>query len=172
MPRDHTDLLRKLWVRKDFRALPRTAQALYVQLLADAMLTPAGVLPLMVDKWATGCDDTTDTDIRADLKTLIAAGFVVADAETFEVLLRWYLDLAGLTRHPNHLKAALRNAEAVESPLLRKVLAIDLNGLGLTGDAADSVERLIGPESEPDPIPIPTDSAPVAILTGRRDHTN
>ncbi|MGW4119865.1 hypothetical protein [Nocardia sp. NPDC004711] len=168
MPRDHTDLLRKLWSRRDFRALQRTAQALYVQPLTDAMLTTAGVLPLMVDKWATACDYITDADIRTDLKTPIEAGFVIVDTGTFEVLLRWYLDLAGLTRHPNHLKGALRASEAVESPLLCEALAVDLLALGLTGDAAESVERLIGPESDPDPTPIPSGSAPVGILKEAR----
>ncbi|MFE2994237.1 hypothetical protein ACFXG4_04800 [Nocardia sp. NPDC059246] len=167
MPRDHTDLLRKLWARKDFRALPRSAQALYVQMLTDTMLTAAGVLPLMVDKWAAACDDTTIADIQADLKALIDTGFVIVDAETFEVLLRWYLDLAGLTRHPNHLKGALRAAETVESSLLRKALAIDVLALGLTGEAkafAEAfAERLIGSGSHPDPIPMPSESVPTPI---------
>ncbi|MFE3051584.1 hypothetical protein [Nocardia sp. NPDC059239] len=163
MPRDHTDMLRKLWARKGFRALPRTAQALYAQMLTEPTLTAAGVLPLMVDKWAAACDDTTVADIQADLKALHTAGFAAIDAENFEVLLRWYVDLAGLARHPNHLKGALRSAEAVESLLLRKALGIDLMALGLTGEAAAAAERLIGSRSHPDPIPMPSESVPSPI---------
>ncbi|MFE3059095.1 hypothetical protein [Nocardia sp. NPDC059239] len=169
MPRDHTDLLRKLWNRKRFRALPRSAQALYVQLLTEATLTAAGVLPLMVDKWAAACDDTTVADIQADLKALHAAGFVIVDDQTFEVLLRWYLDLAGLTRHPNHLKGALRAADAIASPVLRKAFGIDLLALGLTGEAETFAMRLIGSGSHPDPIPMPSESVPNPIPKEARD---
>ncbi|MGW4126279.1 hypothetical protein [Nocardia sp. NPDC004711] len=48
----------------------------------------------MVDKWAAAFDDTTVADIQADLKPLHAAGFVIVDAETFEVL------LAGISTWP------------------------------------------------------------------------
>ena len=56
-------LKESIWRDKDFRALPRTAQTLYAQLLSQKELDRAGVQPLQVTKWAKGCDEITDSDV-------------------------------------------------------------------------------------------------------------
>src|SRR5690606_9062734 len=101
MARDHGRILCRIWSDKDFRALPRTAQALYMQLLSQKEINNAGVLPLMLSKWAKGCDEIeTSEDLVPDLAALIAARFIVVDSDTEEVLVRSFIRNDGVLKQP------------------------------------------------------------------------
>ncbi|RJO74147.1 hypothetical protein D5S18_18515 [Nocardia panacis] len=134
-------MLCRIWQDKDFRALPRTAQALYVQLVSQPNINNAGVVPLMLSKWAKGCDELTSDRIIADLAALIDGRFVVVDSDTEEVLVRSFIRNDGVLKQPNVLKNALRCAEAVESHAIREALAAELRRTG-RNDAARTADIL------------------------------
>ena len=166
--RDHGRLPCKIWNDKTFRALPRTAQALYAQLSSDTAVNNAGILPLQVAKWAAGCVETTEREIEDDLGALSRAGYVVVDTDTYEVLLRSHLRDDGLLKHKYIFTNALRCAEAASSDQIRKALAIELYKLNradatavadeLAGAEPDPDPDEMGFESDPDPIPMPSES--------------
>lgn len=148
--RDHGRLPCKIWNDKSFRALPRTAQAMYAQLQSDRDVNNAGVLPLQVAKWAGGCDETTEEQVWSDLGALSIGGWIVVDRDTFEVLLRTHLRDDGLLKHKYIFQNALRCAEAAASSDIRKALAIELYRLK-RADAAEVADRMVGSEPDPDP---------------------
>lgn len=146
-------LKESVWRDKDFRALPRTAQATYCELISQKDLDRAGMQPLQVSKWAKGCDEITDADIWADLKMLESRRFVFVDEDTDEVLIRSYMRHAEVARYPNILKNALRCATLVASEKLRHELAKELRRLR-KADAervADAIEPADYIEPEPNP---------------------
>lgn len=159
MARDHGRLLCRIWNDKDFRALPRTAQALYAQLLSQKEINNAGVLPLMLSKWAKGCDGLTQQDIIADLAALVDARFVAVDSDSEEVLVRSFIRNDGVLKQPNVFKNALRSAEAVESEGIRRVLASELRRTGRS-DAARTAEILDPEEQGSEPFPNPFETTP------------
>ncbi|WP_237341851.1 hypothetical protein [Williamsia soli] len=122
-------LKESIWRDKDFRAIPRTAQTTYGQLLSQKELDRAGIQPLQVSKWAKGCDEITESDVWTDLKVLEAARFVFYDEDTDELFVRSYMRQSDITRYPNILKNALRCAGMVASPKLRHELATELRRL-------------------------------------------
>ncbi|WP_405490398.1 hypothetical protein [Nocardia sp. NBC_00511] len=136
MARD--DVLRAVWRDKRFRALPASARALFAQMVVLGPTSSAGVLPLMPAKWAAGSPDTDEASTRADLAKLAEVGFVVVDAQTFEVLIRNFIHLSGAHRIPNHLRGALNSAKAVDSPMLRQCLALELGKV----DGSEVVEAI------------------------------
>ncbi|WP_327139375.1 hypothetical protein [Nocardia sp. NBC_01327] len=156
MARDVTRILRKLRGNPRFRVLPRTAQALLTDLILQPTLSSAGVLPLMVDKWATACDELTPDGVRADLRVLLSARFVVIDFDTFEAMICGYVRDSGVTAHRNHATTAARAAETVDSPMLRQALAIELYELDRP-DMAEVIEAL-APLTDPDPSAMETGS--------------
>ncbi|WP_280439002.1 hypothetical protein [Nocardia cyriacigeorgica] len=168
MARDHGRILCKIWQDKDFRALPRTAQTLYMQLLSQASVNNAGVLPLQVSKWAKGCDELTEEDIWRDLALLSERGFIVVDTDTEEVLIRSFIRNDGGMAHKYIFKNALTCAEAVESPLLRKALAIELYRLKRA--EATRVADILAPSADGDPMPSEWDSN--AEVNPSKSHSN
>lgn len=122
-------LKESIWRDKDFRALPRNAQATYCELISQKDLDRAGVQPLQVAKWAKGCDEITDADIETDLKVLEAHRFVFIDEDTDEAFIRSYMRHCEVVRYPNILKNALRCATMVASEKIRRELAAELRRL-------------------------------------------
>lgn len=122
-------LKESVWRDKDFRALPRTAQTTYAQLISQKELDRAGMQPLQVTKWAKGCDEVTDADIWADLKVLEERRFVFVDEDTDELFVRSYMRQCEVVRYPNILKNALRCAGLVASEKIRRELAAELRRL-------------------------------------------
>lgn len=155
-----------IWRNPEFRALPRSAQATYCQLITQKEIDKAGMLPYQPTKWVKGCDDMSLSDLLSDLKVLEAARFIIVDEDTDEVLARSYMRNAGVTAIPNVLKNALKSAALVESPTCRRALAEELRRIGKPGcaDVANTIDP--GPESEPDH---PTDgTVPEGFPNGSR----
>jgi hypothetical protein len=169
MAREHARILTRIWSDTDFCALPIADQRLYFQLLSQKNLSQAGVLPLQLRKLAKGSAETTEDDVVATLKRLEAARFVFVDADTEEVLIRSFIRNDGVMKIPNVFKAALRAATAVESPLLREVLAGELRRTRRK-DAIEVAEELsptdTGTYSEPIGNPSGTYSEPLKVRDG------
>lgn len=138
-------LKESIWRDKDFRALPRTAQATYAELISQKELDRAGVQPLQVTKWAKGCDEITEADIQADLKVLEERRFVFVDEDTDELFIRSYMRHCEVVRYPNILKNAIRCAGLVASEKIRRELAAELRRLR-KADASRKADEI-----DPDP---------------------
>ncbi|PBA43542.1 hypothetical protein CKJ63_03525 [Mycobacterium avium] len=139
-----------IWRDKEFRALPRTAQATYCQLISQLDLNRAGIQPLVMTKWAKGCDEITTDDLAADLKVLEQHRFVFVDEDTDELFIRSYMRHCDITRYPNILKNALRCAGMVASEKIRRELARELRRLRKA--EADRVADQIEPTTVPEPF--------------------
>jgi hypothetical protein len=96
----------------------------------------AGILPLQIDKFAKGCDHTSEADIWSALRELSIADFAYFDEDTWEVFIRSYIRNDGVLKQPNIVKNALRCAKTIESAFLRSAMAIELRRL----DRVDAVE--------------------------------
>lgn len=152
-----------IWRDKDFRRLPRTAQATYCELVSQKDLDRAGIQPLQVAKWAKGCDEITDDDIQADLKVLEEHRFVFVDEDSDELFVRSYMRHCEITRYPNILKNALRCATLVASEKLRAELAAELRRLRRAEAArvADQIDPNPANGSETKPNPSETVQEPL-----------
>ncbi|QBG78460.1 helix-turn-helix DNA binding protein [Gordonia phage Walrus] len=148
-----------IWRDRDFRALPRTAQATFAQLLSQKELDRAGLLPLQPTKWVKGCDAMTLDDLTADLKALEDARFIIVDEETDELLVRSYMRRSNVIKQPNLLKNALKCASMAASDRLRRELAVELRRLGRsdTRAVAEEIDPTTNPEN---PFETPTDDVP------------
>lgn len=149
-----------IWRDRDFRALPRTAQATYFQILSQKDLDCAGVLTLHVDFLAKGCDEMTVENLWHDLKILEQARFIVVDSDTDELLIRSYARLVSAVNR-NAWMGARKAAKMVVSPKIRPVLACELRRIGRAD--ADELANDIDPgqtPSEPRPNPVLTPSPP------------
>ena len=148
-------LKESIWRDKDFRALTRSAQATYSQLISQKDLDRAGMQPLMVSRWARGCDDISESDVWRDLNLLEVRRFVFVDEDTDELFVRSYMRTCEITKYPNILTNALRCARLVASEKIRHELAIELRRLrrGEATKVADEIDPV-----EPLPNPSETNS--------------
>lgn len=150
MARDHGRVLSKIWQDKEFRALPRTAQALYIQLLSQPNVNNAGILPLMLSKWAKGCDELTSEALMRDLAVLVDSAFIVVDTDSEEVLIRSFMRHDPGMKHPYIFKNALKMAEAAEGESIRRALGAELRRI--RNADARRIAEILDP-SEPDDVP-------------------
>jgi len=131
MAREHARILCSIWSPgDDFRARTPGAQRLYFLILSQRELNNAGVIPLMVSKWARCSTSTTADDIETDLQELEQHRYLVVDRDTDEVLVRSFIRNDGIAKQPNMLKSALRYARQIESASLRSALAEELVRIG------------------------------------------
>ncbi|WP_158885041.1 hypothetical protein [Amycolatopsis anabasis] len=146
MARDHARIALSIWNDDDFCALSMAAKLVYLQLVTQYKLSYAGVLDLAAKRWARPHPDLDVEGVRAALSELDAARFIVTDWETEEVLIRSFIRNDELYKQPNMVRAALRVAFEIESPILRAALAVELRRLPVevTGPApavaADALE--------------------------------
>ncbi|RIS99432.1 hypothetical protein D2E55_00005, partial [Mycobacteroides abscessus] len=119
-------LKESIWRDGHFRALTRTAQCTYAQLLSQKDLDRAGMQPLQITKWAKGCNEMSIHDLQADLDELERERFVFYDEDTDELFVRAYMRTTEVTRYPQYFKSALKCAVMVASPKLRHELAVEL----------------------------------------------
>lgn len=154
-----------IWRDRDFRALPRTAQMMYTQLLSQKEIDRAGIQPLQVSKWAKGCDEMGEADVWRDLETLQAHRFVYVDTDTDEVFVRSYMRQSNVIRQPNLMKNALKCALMVESEMLRRELATELRRLRRAdaNQVADDIDIENPSETLPEPFPNPSGTLPEGL---------
>jgi hypothetical protein len=135
--RDHARFYLSMWDDDDFIGLSALAKLVYVQLCMQRKLEYSGELTVSVKRWSKAHPDQDTDTIRAALAELDAARFVVVDQDTDELLIRSFIRNDQLYKQPNVLRAALRSAFEITSPLLRRALAAELRRLPveITGPA-------------------------------------
>lgn len=126
MAQDFAPLLRSIWSDSDWRALTVDAQHVYLMLLSHPDRNSAGVLSLTLKKWTRLAVDLSPDRLDAALAELDAAGFIVIDDSTEEVLVRAFIRRATVYKHIRMMANALREASEVESDRLRSALGQEL----------------------------------------------
>lgn len=120
MARAYGKVLVTIWRDEEFRALPATAQRLYLYFISSPDLSSAGVLPMRVSKWAKAATDLISPAVRDDLDCLREVGFVLVDDETEEVMVRSFIKNDEGYRTPNMRKAIHAAIDSIESRDLRE----------------------------------------------------
>ncbi|MGD9989393.1 hypothetical protein [Pseudonocardia sp.] len=142
MAREHARILCSIWrPGDDFRDRSPEAQRLYFLIVSQRELNNAGVIPLMVSKWARCSAGTTVDDVEDALAELEQSRYVVVDRETDEVLVRTFIRNDGVAKQPNILKSALRIARQIESQTIRDALARELTRIP-SRDAFDTAVEI------------------------------
>ncbi|MBM7771211.1 hypothetical protein JOD54_001415 [Actinokineospora baliensis] len=129
MARDHARIYCTIWDDEDFLSLSTLAKLVYIHLLSQKKLSYAGLLDLAAKRWARAHPDRDVVEVRAALAELAAARMILVDYDTEEVLIRTLIRNDGIAKQPQVLAAALRQAYAIESPILRAALAAELRRL-------------------------------------------
>lgn len=132
MARSQARILVSIWSDDDFTDLDPGPQRLYLFLLSQPNLNHAGLLPLTVKRWARSSKAITMDTVEADLDGLEAAGYVVVDRDTEEVLIRTLVKNDGVWKQPKVMPAMAADAGEIVSPNLRYHLGQELRRIDLT----------------------------------------
>lgn len=145
MPRTEARIFTSIWKDEAFRALPPSAQRLYMFLLSQDDLTYCGVMPLREKRWAAMAAGLTASDIEQDLKALATAErlFVIPDWDSGELLVRSLMRRDGVWKQPNLLKLAREAADQVESRKIRGAMLHELRRLPLDETPSAQVKTLV-----------------------------
>lgn len=132
MSRNYATFATSIWLPEDdFTHLSRDAQWAYFMLSTQKDISAAGVLSLNVKRWASRARDTSRADIVAALQELSAAGKVVYDTETEELLVVTFVDDDNGYGNRKRRPVIERAARAIESLAVRRALGREFVRLGL-----------------------------------------
>jgi len=131
MARSHGRIMAAIWNDGDFIAMRGSAQRLFMFLLSQPDLSHAGLVPMRVNRWAKKAEDSTPATVRDDLAYLDERGFVVADDDTEEVLIRTFVRNDGVYKQPKVMLRMREDAQQIESPRLRAAFRAELAHLPL-----------------------------------------
>lgn len=131
MARTHGKLLCSIWSDRDFRALDRTTQGMYMFLLSQDRLDYAGVLQVTMRNWASTADGLTVGEVQDTLDVLEKHRFIVVDHDTEELMVRTFVRRDELWRQPKMMLAVVAAARKIQSPRLRLALLTELDRLPL-----------------------------------------
>lgn len=132
MARDHAEIYLDIWSDPNWLKLSAAAKSMYFLLLSQRKLDYAGVIYLNVMRWAALSPDTTEDDVCVALHELEEHRFIVIDESTNEVLIRSFFrrDVARVGKNggknANLIRAALNDANKVDSVLIRAVLVREI----------------------------------------------
>lgn len=129
MARDHARIQIAIWTDEDFRALPVSAQHMYMLLLTQPTLSYCGVLDYVPRRLVSHSSDLTITRINKTVGLLETARFVAVDHEAAELLIRSYVRHDGVLEVPNVTKAVVRALGRVFSKSLRAMVIKELGRL-------------------------------------------
>lgn len=139
--RKHGRILSSIWDDDDFRALPPSPQRMYLFLISQPDLEQSGVIPLRERRWARSAAGLTPDDVRADIKALEHATFIVIDEDTEELLVRSLIRRDNVWKQPNVFKAAAEQIFSISSHKIKAVLHDELSRLDLA-EANRDVQHL------------------------------
>lgn len=133
MARDYGKVLVAIWRDPDFRTLSRDAQRLYLFLISQHDLNAAGVIPMLLNRWANAAGDQTMDDLLRALHELTSEHYVVADPGAEELLVRSYVRNDEGWKSPNIMKSIATTARQVMSETLRSVIASEVARIDTSG---------------------------------------
>lgn len=131
MARDRASIRVDMWGDGDFRRLSVYAQWLYMALLSHPTLSYAGVADWRPGRLAAFSSTAEAADVEDAAAELMRGRFILVDTDTEEVLVRSFVKHDGLLKQPK-LTVSMCNAfAAVASPMLREVIAFEVQKLNL-----------------------------------------
>lgn len=144
MAHTYAAILTAIWADQEFTALTVGAQRLYLFLLSQPGLSQVGFLDINLKKWSNKAAALSAGDVEKHLAELATAGFVVADYETDEVLIRTYVRNSGAWKQPLIVAAMVPAVVEIESQKIRRALIQELDRLPL-----DELKDLPSPKGGP-----------------------
>lgn len=158
MARSYTSRSTAIWREDEFRALTAEQQHLLFLIESQPDISAAGTLPLTLRRWAAMFLGGTVEGVRKTLAGLEAAGRVVVDEDTDELLLCTFIaDDRGYVNKKRR-PVILRAAGETNSMELRRALAREFGRLGLPTDVLSLPPNPGGPtpsDRTDDPEPEP-----------------
>jgi hypothetical protein len=115
--------MRDIWSDPDWLALRSTTKLVYLQLISQPDISRVGVLPQVPGRWASMHPDLAKADIVAALAELTETRFIIVDDETEEVWIRTYIVHDELYKIPNGIRSLRVAVSEVISPMLRDLIA-------------------------------------------------
>lgn len=163
MARDHARMKTSRGNDADWRALSMDAQWLYDTLMTEPRLSYCGVLDYFPGRLAERATDATEAKVRAAVKRLEKARFVVVDHGTSELLVRSFVRHDGVLDRPNMGKAMARALMLVTSRKVRDSILMELARLieeqpklsGWTGFAEIAPDEYAMAQAMSSTIPLP-----------------
>lgn len=132
MSRNYANFSTDIWrPGNDFGDLNMAAQWAYFMLSTQSDISAAGVLSLNIKRWIGRTKDGTREAIVRALQELQAAGKVVYDTDTEELLVRTFVKWDGGYNNRKRRPVIERAARDIESLGLRRVLAVEFAKLEL-----------------------------------------
>ncbi|MFD7996873.1 hypothetical protein [Streptomyces mexicanus] len=131
MARAHGRILSSIWEDEDFLALTQQQQRLYFFLISQPNLNHAGLLPLTLRRWARKAQGLTADELHQHLEALAAAGFIVIDEDTEELLIRSFVRNDGVWKQPKVMGAMVSGAMEISSKELRRALLSEMERIPL-----------------------------------------
>lgn len=126
MARDHARLKTAIWFDEDWRNLSPDAQRVYMLAISQQDMTYAGVVPWRPRRWAELAKKTTTAAIRRAVTELEAAGYVVTDDATEELLIRTFIRHDRVLGVPNVARSMVRAYRSIVSHHLRDCVLAEL----------------------------------------------
>ena len=151
MTREYGNVQSLIWRDPEFRRLNTADQWAYLMLTTQPDISSCGVLTVAASRWARYSQDMTEKAVAASLRRLEAHSqrYVVIDVDTDELLVRSFVRHDKGYTNIKRLPAITAAAEAIESPILRGSLNLEMANLGvdihlgnsLSPDELDAVFR-------------------------------
>jgi hypothetical protein len=167
MARTEARLLTSIWEDEDFIDLSPGGQWLYMLVLSQSDLAHDGVIGLRPSRWAKRARNATAEDVHSAIDELHQRGFVVADHDEGELLIRSFIRRDKVYRQPNILRAAADHLRLVTSPTILATLAAELariaelpdvtkDALAIVAEMQDTLLKRGAPNPSGNPPPNPS----------------
>jgi hypothetical protein len=134
MARSYANLATAIWRDEQWRLLSGAAQLAYLMLMSQSDISAAGVLSLNLTRWASRTKDVTKASLRLAIEELEAHRFVVVDDETEELLVRSFVRWDNGYSNPKRSPVIRDAIGQIESTALLRVLAEEIERLGLVDE--------------------------------------
>ena len=144
-------VMRSIWTDADWLELPSRSKMVYLQLISQANISKAGVLPTVPRRWASMYPDLDVEDILAAIDDLVRSGFVLVDEETEELLVRTYMRYDEMYAQPNGRKAISAAIDEIVSQALRNAVEEELADLTAKGSVTPSTRNQEPGTRNPEP---------------------
>lgn len=162
MARAYTNRSTAIWREDEFKSLTADEQHLLFLIESQPDISAAGTLPLTLRRWAALFRGGTVDGIRRTLAGLEAAGRVVVDEGTDELLLCSFIADDRGYGNRNRRPVILRAAADANSLPIRRALAREFRRFNLPTDGLALPPEPGGPE--------PSESRPETDETAEEDH--
>lgn len=159
MSRKFGKVLCTAWNDPQWLALSDAAMVLYVSMISQHDISPAGVLPLTERRWKGYLDGGLNAVSEA-LDELTDTGFVLVDEDTAEVLVRTFIKHDGRLQNANLGASVHRAVGQIHSERLRNVAERAISDITAGGRALDT--RRKGPST---PVAEAIDDSGVLVPT-------